>query len=90
MSSLDTEGVIPMSTAVTAVPPRPIVEKITEPTSLDVCDRCGANALWRVVLASGNSLSFCGHHGVLYGFVNGSDSHHAYMNEDKKRGSANS
>jgi len=35
----------------------------TEPlTALDRCDRCGAQAYVRVVLASGGSLMFCNHH----------------------------
>lgn len=28
----------------------------------DRCDRCGAQAYVRVVLASGTDLQFCGHH----------------------------
>jgi hypothetical protein len=40
----------------TAVAPR-------ELTALDRCDRCGAQAYVRVVLASsGGELLFCGHH----------------------------
>ncbi|WP_412903131.1 hypothetical protein [Aeromicrobium sp. 179-A 4D2 NHS] len=31
-------------------------------TSADRCDRCGAQALVRVELASGADLVFCGHH----------------------------
>ena len=31
-------------------------------TAADRCDRCGAAALVRVVLASGGELLFCGHH----------------------------
>jgi len=32
-------------------------------TAADRCDRCGASAAVRVVLASGGELLFCGHHG---------------------------
>ncbi len=32
-------------------------------TATDRCDRCGAAASVRVVLASGGELLFCGHHG---------------------------
>jgi hypothetical protein len=32
-------------------------------TALDVCDRCGAQAYVRVVLAGGGELLFCAHHG---------------------------
>jgi hypothetical protein len=31
-------------------------------TAADRCDRCGAAAAVRVVLASGGELLFCGHH----------------------------
>lgn len=31
-------------------------------TAADRCDSCGAQALARVVLPSGNDLLFCGHH----------------------------
>ena len=31
-------------------------------TAADRCDRCGARAVVRAVLASGGSLVFCGHH----------------------------
>lgn len=31
-------------------------------TAADRCDRCGAAAAVRVVLASGGELMFCGHH----------------------------
>ncbi len=34
-------------------------------TAADRCDRCGAQALVRVVLASGELL-FCGHHAKAY------------------------
>lgn len=33
-----------------------------ELTALDRCDRCGAAAQVRAVLASGGELLFCGHH----------------------------
>ncbi|TLP96551.1 hypothetical protein FEF26_08845 [Nesterenkonia salmonea] len=32
-------------------------------TALDRCDRCGAQAYIRAVLASGGALLFCNHHG---------------------------
>ena len=32
-------------------------------TALDVCDRCGAQAYVRVLLANGGELLFCAHHG---------------------------
>ncbi|MEV8326128.1 hypothetical protein [Kitasatospora sp. NPDC056731] len=32
-------------------------------TAADRCDRCGAQAYLRVVLASGGELLFCAHHG---------------------------
>ncbi|TLP79524.1 DUF7455 domain-containing protein [Nesterenkonia sphaerica] len=32
-------------------------------TALDRCDRCGAQAYIRAVLASGGALIFCNHHG---------------------------
>ena len=35
-------------------------------TALDRCDRCGAQAFLRAVLASGDLL-FCAHHGRAYG-----------------------
>lgn len=36
---------------------------VTTPLSAsDRCDRCGAQAYVRVVLASGQDLLFCGHH----------------------------
>ena len=34
-----------------------------ELTNTDRCDRCGAQAYIRVVLAGGGDLLFCGHHG---------------------------
>jgi hypothetical protein len=33
-----------------------------EMTALDRCDRCGAQAYVRTVLASGSELLFCNHH----------------------------
>jgi hypothetical protein len=38
----------------------------TELTAADRCDRCGAQAYVRVVLASGSELLFCAHHGRKY------------------------
>lgn len=32
-------------------------------TAADRCDRCGAQAYMRVILASGMDLLFCAHHG---------------------------
>jgi hypothetical protein len=32
-------------------------------TAMDLCDRCGAQAYVRVVLAGGGELLFCAHHG---------------------------
>ena len=34
--------------------------------SLDRCDRCGAQAYVRALLASGGELTFCAHHGKEY------------------------
>lgn len=34
--------------------------------ALDRCDRCGAQAYFRVTLASGGELLFCAHHGKKY------------------------
>ena len=34
--------------------------------ALDRCDRCGAQAYLRVILASGGELLFCAHHGRKY------------------------
>jgi hypothetical protein len=31
-------------------------------TAMDVCDRCGAQAYVRVILAGGGELLFCAHH----------------------------
>jgi hypothetical protein len=35
-------------------------------TAADRCDRCGARATTRVVLAGGSDLVFCGHHARRY------------------------
>jgi hypothetical protein len=35
-------------------------------TAADRCDRCGAQAYLRVMLASGGELLFCAHHGKTY------------------------
>ena len=35
-------------------------------TSADRCDRCGARAATRVILAGGHDLLFCGHHSRRY------------------------
>lgn len=37
-------------------------DAITELTTLDRCDSCGAQAYVRVRLQSGGELYFCGHH----------------------------
>ena len=34
--------------------------------ALDRCDRCGAQAYVRAVLATGGELMFCAHHGKEY------------------------
>jgi len=34
--------------------------------ALDVCDRCGAQAYVRVLLANSGELLFCAHHGRLH------------------------
>jgi len=40
----------------------------TKPLSAaDRCDRCGAQAYVRVMLAGGGELLFCAHHGRKYG-----------------------
>jgi hypothetical protein len=40
----------------------------TKPLSAsDRCDRCGAQAYIRVMLAGGGELLFCAHHGRKYG-----------------------
>jgi hypothetical protein len=36
-------------------------------TRQDRCDRCGAAAMLRAVLASGGELMFCGHHAREHG-----------------------
>ena len=35
-------------------------------TALDICDRCGAQAYVRVLLANGGDLLFCAHHGRVH------------------------
>jgi hypothetical protein len=40
----------------------PTLSPTTPLTALDRCDRCGAQAYVRVVLAAGGDLLFCGHH----------------------------
>jgi hypothetical protein len=49
-----------MATVTTAVAPSPL-------TASDRCDRCGAQAYLRVVLASGSELLFCAHHAREHG-----------------------
>lgn len=36
-------------------------------SAVDRCDRCGAQAYVRVVLANGSDLLFCGHHWSRHG-----------------------
>jgi len=40
----------------------PTLSPTTQLTALDRCDRCGAQAYVRVILAAGGELLFCGHH----------------------------
>ena len=72
----------------TASPPALLAERIAKPSMLEVCDRCGADALWRLRLPSGNQLLFCGHHSVKLGIVTRDVSHTAYVTENKQKGSA--
>ena len=37
--------------------------QLTSLSAVDRCDRCGAQAYIRAVLAGGSELLFCGHHG---------------------------
>ena len=46
--------------------PTLIPDTVTVLTSTDLCDRCGARAATRVVLAGGHDLLFCGHHSRRY------------------------
>jgi hypothetical protein len=49
--------------------PTLIPDSIISPATLtaaDRCDRCGARAATRVVLAGGSDLVFCGHHSRRY------------------------
>jgi hypothetical protein len=48
--------------------PTLIPDSIISPTltAADRCDRCGARATTRVVLAGGSDLVFCGHHSRRY------------------------
>ncbi|HSF26134.1 MAG TPA: hypothetical protein VLC50_01320 [Actinomycetes bacterium] len=39
---------------------------VHELTAADRCDRCGAQAYVRVILASGGELLFCAHHARRY------------------------
>jgi hypothetical protein len=43
-----------------------IILKSTTLTAADRCDRCGARATTRIVLATGRDLVFCGHHARRY------------------------
>lgn len=73
-------------TTPTASPAAPVAERIAKPNALELCDRCGADALWRLRVTGGEVL-FCGHHAVKAGLVNRTESHTAYQNEDKTKGS---
>lgn len=46
--------------------PTLIPDTVADLTAADRCDRCGARASTRVVLAGGNDLLFCGHHSRRY------------------------
>lgn len=46
--------------------PTLIPDTVTVLTAADRCDRCGARATTRVILAGGNDLLFCGHHSRRY------------------------
>lgn len=46
--------------------PTLIPDTVAVLTAVDRCDRCGARAGTRVVLAGGNDLLFCGHHARRY------------------------
>ena len=41
--------------------------QLTGLSAVDRCDRCGAQAYVRAVLAGGGELLFCAHHGRKYG-----------------------
>lgn len=75
----------------TASPPAPVAERIVKPSALEVCDRCGADALWRVTfpyaINNNGELLFCGHHAVKHGFAKAGDAHAAYATENKQKGS---
>jgi hypothetical protein len=43
-----------------------LIATTTSLTASDRCDRCGAQAYIRVVMASGGELLFCAHHGRQY------------------------
>lgn len=64
--------------------PMYVLESIDAPTTLETCDACGPAviALVRVILLSGASLTFCGHHGQQFGYT------HA-VPDSKLQGSAN-
>lgn len=44
----------------------PIATRDESDSSTDRCDRCGARAKVRVLLAGGRDLTFCGHHAREY------------------------
>jgi hypothetical protein len=74
-------------TTPTASPPVLLAERIAKPNALETCDRCGADALWRLRVAGGEVL-FCGHHAVKAGLVKWDTAHAAYQDENKQKGSA--
>ena len=50
-----------MRTVTTAIAPSPAL------SAIDRCDRCGAQAYLRVMLAAGGELLFCAHHAREHG-----------------------
>jgi hypothetical protein len=74
-------------TTPTASPAVHLAERIAKPNCLELCDRCGANALWRLRVAGGELL-FCGHHAVKAGLVKIDTSHTAYQTDNRQKGSA--
>jgi hypothetical protein len=76
------------TTAPTAAPPTVLkaVLRIDDPSVLESCDKCGSAGLWRIVLTRGE-LVFCAHDAVAQGFVSRAESHAAYENESRTKGS---
>ncbi len=73
-------------TTPTASPAAPTVVQIAKPNALNVCDRCGADALW-ILPVAGVELLFCGHHAVKAGIVSRDKSHTAYQEDNRQKGS---